>query len=97
MIGLFDHTQKREAQNLKFQLKLHGFEIASEKTAGGVTNQAPSKNSNQLLFGDPEEYKKMPQEEREALTKKMLGTYKKWVGQSELSETRKRTKDRVPD
>jgi len=91
MIGLFDHTQTREAQNLKFQLKLHGFEIKDEKTVGSVTNQAPSESS-QFLFRDPEEYKEMTQTEREALTKKMLGTYKQWAGQSELSESRKRQK-----
>jgi len=98
MIGLFDHTQKREAQNLKFQLKLHGFEIKTEKTVGDVvkTNQAPLKNSQQFIFRDPEEYKKMPQSEREDITKKMLGTYKQWAGHAELSETRDRQKDRAP-
>jgi hypothetical protein len=42
--------------------------------------ESPAKSkSNLLLFGDPKDYEKMPIEERNALTEKMMGKWKQWA------------------
>jgi hypothetical protein len=76
---LFEHAQKRENDNRRFQAAIHGAEV---KDAPAVAVQ--KKKDDKFMFGDPEEYKNMPKAEREALTKTMMGSHKRW-GQSPIS------------
>lgn len=59
MLVLFEHSQKRESERLKFQAKLVGAEISDKKP------------EDKYLFKDPKEYEKMSMEERQKLTEEM--------------------------
>jgi hypothetical protein len=36
------------------------------------------------MFGDPDEYEKLDEKEREELTLKMMGKHKKWAGEGKV-------------
>ncbi len=76
---LYEHAQKREDDKRKFQAVIHGAQV---KDAPSTTTT--KKESKPFMFGDPEDYKKMSTEEKEALTKTMMGAHKRW-GQSPIS------------
>jgi len=69
---------------MKFDASIQGVDLEKELEKQGVDmprkeegdrKQAPS---NTFLFGDPEDYEKMPMDDREALTKQMMGKHKAW-------------------
>ena len=56
-----------------------------------VRKKSKSKLKNQpLLFGDPAQYDKMSEQERQELTKKMMSKWGQWAGNSPLEATKKR-------
>lgn len=84
MLGLYEFKLKEDDENLRFQAAIHGAKLKeapqeASKTGDGVVP----------LFGDPEDYDSMPQEEREELTKKMMGKHKVWAGKSLLGTEKK--------
>lgn len=46
----------------------------------------PSAGNKNLIFKDPREYEKMSQEERDALTQKMMSHWRKWASDSEVEK-----------
>ena len=71
---------------MKFEAAIHGCTIPDtpsttrQRSSSPVSTTPASDGSGFIPFGDPEEYKKMTQEEREALTIKMVNSHKKFVG-----------------
>jgi len=77
---LFKHAQKREADRLKFQAALHGAKV----DAAPETKPDLAKEKKPFMFGDPDDYAKMPMDVRKKLTEKMMGAHKRW-GQNPIS------------
>jgi len=83
--ALYKHAVERKEQEYNFYAKLHGFDLdkaTAQKTT--ETSRASEQPANQSLpiFGDPESYKHMSKEERDDLTKKMMGQHKGWARQA---------------
>ena len=80
-MGLYDHQTKREALDLRFLAAIHGINLddtqsdSSRETEKNVEKAVP-------LFGDPDSYNHLSQEEREELTQKMMGKHKVWARQA---------------
>lgn len=76
MITLYEHSEKRIGEILRFEAKIHG---ATLKEPPRETVKTTAKLKNLFEFGDPDAYSKMTQAEREALTKQMMNRHKTWV------------------
>ncbi len=63
---------------MKFEASMHGIDIdKAEKEAHDVAAQP-------MLFGDPKDYEKLSEEEREERTKEMMMYHKGWVSRSSI-------------
>ncbi len=82
---LYEHNVKKEIELMKVQAMLHGIDI---KTQGSKVLEKPKEQN--LLFGDPKEYEKMSQVEREELTKKMMVHYTPLTQQNPVALISKR-------
>jgi hypothetical protein len=76
---LYEFKLKEDEENIRFQAAIHGAELKEKPQEG-----SKSGSETVPLFGDPKDYDSMSQEEREKLTKKMMGKHKVWAGQSGL-------------
>lgn len=65
----------RKIRDMKFSAVLHG---ADPKDLEGKEMPSKARKDN-LLFGDPEEYKNMGEEERNELSAKMMNKFSKWA------------------
>lgn len=74
---LYDHITKRRLEDLKFQCRIHGIDPDANQSPSRKSSQSEA-NSNVPLFGDPSQYEHMSQEERDALTARMMGAHKHW-------------------
>jgi hypothetical protein len=82
MLVMYEHSEKRLADVLKFQAAIHGVKINDNDSSGGERTTSDGKTTKEkglFQFGDPEEYKKMDPEEAEKLTQKMMSMHKNWV------------------
>ena len=70
---------------MEFQAIIHGAEMKKDNTLLNDVAKPKQKQKDFMKFGDPEDYKKMPKEEREALTQKMKATHKIWAIKAPLS------------
>jgi hypothetical protein len=71
-IVLSESLQKSEIAKIKMRAAFFGIDLdKSEKK---------TEEKNIFEFKDPAEYKNMTQEEKEELTKKMMGKHKAWAG-----------------
>lgn len=84
--ALFDHIQKRKLDDLKFQCRIHGIDPdGKQKQSRSRSSSQPTANPDVPLFGDPSQYDNMSQEERNALTARMMGAHKRWNQNKGLS------------
>ena len=79
MIVLFEHSEKRLGDRLKFEAQIHGAKI--EEKAAPAPKQT-KKPKGGFVFGDPETYKDMPKVEREQITKQMMNRHRIWAQES---------------
>lgn len=77
MLVLFEHAVERKIRDMKFSALLHGADPndLEDKEYESVTTK-----KDNLLFGDPAEYKKMNEEERKEISDKMEKKFKGWAG-----------------
>lgn len=71
---LYEHAMERKVQDLKFNAILHGADPKELEEKGESIER-----KNNLMFGDPEEYKDWSEEDRNKATEKMLGKFGKWA------------------
>jgi len=76
LITLYEHSEKRIGDILRFEAKIHGATIKEPPKEAGKTAAKPK---NLFQFGDPDAYKNMTQAEREALTNQMMNRHQMWV------------------
>ena len=71
---LFEDYQKRYYDRMVFEAACHGVDL--KKGAGKQEGRREVETSSVFEFKSPEEYEKMPKEEREKLTRQMMGEHK---------------------
>lgn len=86
---MYEYIQKREIEKYEFHASLQGIDLRKEmkkhkSTKNSINRQKQlldqqEKKQDMPLFRDPEEYKNLSQEERDELTKKMMGQHRQWV------------------
>lgn len=75
--GLFSEIQKAKEFEYRFQASIHGVEIKDDVT---TKPQSDSKEPAIPLFGNPEAYENMSEQEREVLTSTMMNKHQSWSG-----------------
>lgn len=77
MLVLFEDYQERQMQERRFQAAIHGINLDKEMKKQTMKK----KEGSSFMFGDPKEYEKMSEEEKEKKTEEMMGKHKSWAGQ----------------
>jgi hypothetical protein len=78
-MALYELTQEREGQKLRFLASLQGVKLDAP-----VVSEKPRDTT---LFLDPKEYENLSKEERQALTNKMMGVHKQAMAATPLGRT----------
>jgi len=86
MYGLYAHTVVRKADEYKLLAAMHGIDVEkgsekkNENSNEEDTPQQPQQPRGQQLpiFGDPESYKHLSDEEKENETRRMMSQHKAW-------------------
>ena len=87
MIVLYEHSEKRLSDKMRFEAQIHGVEMK-----GGPSRPQETNVKGKCIPGDPESYSHLSMEKREELTRKMMGRHKLWAQKSTaLGEKIKRT------
>jgi len=73
---LFENIQKLKNYELTFAANIHGVDLNG--TGENTNNHTDKAEPAVPLFGDPEDYKHLSEDEREAITAKMIGKHKNW-------------------
>lgn len=64
----------------RFIAAVHGVDLDKE-LGNDIPQNIPSKTTqNNFIFGDPSEYEKLSDDERNAKTQKMMDLHKDWAG-----------------
>jgi len=74
---MFEHSEKRLGERLKFDAQLHGAKI-EEKPIARAPEEMPVKPKGSFMFGDPEAYKDIPEAQRQEITDRMMNKHKIW-------------------
>lgn len=75
--ALYEEIQKAKDIEFRFQAAINGAELKDD--VGSVKEQSGCKASVPL-FGDPEAYNQMSDQEKDSLTGKMMNKHKSWSG-----------------
>jgi len=83
---MYENCVKKENDNCIFLAGLQGIDLKKEidkktsKKSNDRAITAKTSNANALpVFGAPEDYEHLSDEERQELTRKMMGKHKSWV------------------
>lgn len=72
---MFANIQKVKHREFLLTAQMHGLKIKD------VDLDNNNESENVPLFGDPEEYKNLSDEEKENMTAKMMSKHKSWSGE----------------
>lgn len=78
MVGLYEYKLKEDEEHLRFQAAIHGAKL--KETDRVSVSSKDNLKKPVPMFGDPAGYESLSQEEREEMTKKMMGKHKIWAG-----------------
>lgn len=83
---LFEYYVKKENENYKFHAAIQGIDLEKEANKASTGSKPQSRantktpNNNALpMFGAPEDYTYLSEEEKKELTAKMMGSHRSWV------------------
>lgn len=76
---MYEHSEKENWNRFKLEAAIHGVDVENVMEQSEEKKRMPEKKKDEGLFKDPEEYKDLSQNEREALTQQMMGRLKKWA------------------
>ena len=82
MIVLFEHSEKRLGDRLKFEAQIHGLEMKEEPQPQRTFDGSEPRTDRKCIPGDPDSYNHLSMEEREELTRQMMGKHKLWAQES---------------
>jgi len=69
---LFEDSQKRLSDKMRFEARIHGIDVKEGSSE-------PQKEKAKCVPGDPDSYSHLSMEERDELTRKMMGKHKVWA------------------
>jgi uncharacterized HAD superfamily protein len=77
-----------EYRDYKFHASLQGVDLDKQVTKADnqFINDVNTVQNKMLTFQDPKEYEKLTKEEREEITRKMMGEHKRWMGENTKNE-----------
>ena len=86
MDALFSGIQENKRVDWEFHAAMNGIDLKAEQGKKENVSSSSSTASKPIipLFQDPEAYQSISLEEREAMTKEMQGSHKRWAGKSFL-------------
>ncbi len=70
----------RKMDEWEFQAQIHGIDLG--KSPSNSSNTQLQSDPRIPLFGDPETYQSLSNEDKEVETKKMMSRHRAWAGQS---------------
>ena len=73
MLVLYEHSEKRQVDRLKLEAGFHGIKLKDSEP------DVPKPTRSGGVSGDPDSYSHLTMEERNELTRKMMGKHKMWV------------------
>jgi hypothetical protein len=76
---LYENLLRSKADEFRYLAMLHGAKIDDKMSPQSDVSTSEPKVP---LFGDPEEYKNLSEEEQQVLTDKMLSKHRIWSGQA---------------
>jgi hypothetical protein len=76
MLILHEHAVERKIRDMKFSAVLHGADPKEMEDKEYTVTKA----KDNLMFGDPADYEKMSEEEKKALSSKMMKKFSSWAG-----------------
>jgi hypothetical protein len=79
MLVMYEHSEKRLIERLKFDAGVHGIKLKDDPPAAqqGGTPSSPAQKGK-CIPGDPDSYNHLSMEERQRLTEEMMGKHKAW-------------------
>jgi hypothetical protein len=86
VLTLFEHAADEKYSEMKFLAGIHGVDLDKKVSrhrrskSDWQSYYEPTKGRENLFFKHPDEYAAMSKEEKEALTRKMMGPLKQWAG-----------------
>lgn len=88
MLYLYGHVQRKKIDEWKILASMHGITIKDEPKDSkddmfDFGSNAPGPK-NDMLFGDPADYENMTDDEKEALTQRMMSNHKQFAGSTAL-------------
>lgn len=75
---LFENAMRIKNQEYKIIGAFHGISFDDEKAVSSAELPEGVSDPRKFVFGDPNSYEKLGQEEREKLTQEMMGNHKQW-------------------
>ena len=75
---LFEHSEKRLSDRLRFEAQIHGLEMKEDQTQG-TSGGSETGTGRKCVPGDPDSYSHLSMEERERLTQQMMNKHKLWA------------------
>lgn len=86
---MYEHADKQLADRLKYEATIHGLKVEGSSTSEKQSQrpQAPEEaipDQENFVFRSQEDYRKMSEEERINLTKRMKSRHKQWYSGSAI-------------
>lgn len=75
---MFDKYQDDKYRDRSFLAAIQGIDLDKEIKKTPTQTPTEEQQSN-FIFGDPTEYEKLPEDDRIALTSKMMGEHQGWA------------------
>lgn len=81
---LYTCAMKRKGDDYRFQALLHGVNLDDSSSSSSSSKKPQQQPQNQSLpiFGDPEDYSHLSQEEKDKLTQNMMRQHQSWANNS---------------
>ena len=82
MYGMYETSIERQNEDITIIAKIHGIDMDKEghRKEEATTFQKQPKGQELPIFGDPDQYKDMSQEEKKKKTQEMMFSHKAWQG-----------------
>lgn len=77
--ALVNLAQEREYNRRRFDAAIHGIDLDKALAKTSASSPSTVSSNDGLIFKDPKEYEHLTQQEKEALTEKMMKKFKAWA------------------
>jgi len=74
---LYEDSEKRLADRMRFEAQIHGIDVKEDSSR--PQKKSAARTDGKCIPGDPDSYSHLSMEERDELTRKMMGKHKVWA------------------